>query len=129
MPSSHFSSYRPLIPTTRRLLAERRRQSGNLLIEQILGLTPHTRSLAVLQLKEAGHESLAELLGALTREQGGQVVNADDGQRRALSVRGQVDGHGRLVEGGGDVVDGDRVVRVGAVKILVRDICGCQLRG
>lgn len=45
------------------------------------------------------------------------MVNADDAQRRALSVGGKVDGHGRLVEGGGDVVDGDRVVRVGAVKI------------
>jgi hypothetical protein len=43
------------------------------------------------------------------------VVNADDAQRRALGVSGQLDGHGRLIEGGGDVVDGDRVVRVGAV--------------
>lgn len=117
MPSNHFSSYLPLITITRHLLAERHRQSSNFLIEEILSLSPNTGSAAVLQLKKTGQESLAELLGALTGEQGGQVVNADDAQRRALSVGGQLDGHGRLVEGGGDVVDGDRVVRVGAVKI------------
>jgi hypothetical protein len=43
------------------------------------------------------------------------MVNADHAQREALSVGGQLDGHGRLVEGGGDVVDGDRVVGVSAV--------------
>lgn len=47
------------------------------------------------------------------------MVNANDAQRRALSVSGQLDGHSRLIEGGGDVVDGDRVVRVGAVWNLL----------
>lgn len=43
------------------------------------------------------------------------MVNADNAQRRALGVSGQVDGHGWLIEGRGDVVDGDRVVGVGTV--------------
>ena len=97
-----------------RLRAQRRRQSSNLLVEQILSLGPDTGSAAVLQLEEAGQKGLAKLLGALTGKQRGKVVNADHAQRGALGVGGQLDGHGGLIEGGGDVVDGDRVVRVGA---------------
>lgn len=104
----------PLITTKPGLLAERRRQSSNLLVEQILGLSPHTGSAAVLQLEQTGHEGLAELLGALAGKQGGQVVNADHAQGKALSIGEQLNGDGGLIEGGGNVVDGDRVVRVGA---------------
>lgn len=43
------------------------------------------------------------------------MVNADDAQRRALGATVQSDRHGGLVESGGDVVDGDGVVRVGPV--------------
>lgn len=40
------------------------------------------------------------------------MVDADHAKRRALGSRGQGDGHGGLVEGGCDFVDGDGVVGV-----------------
>lgn len=100
------------------LRTQRLGQSSYLLLEQVLSLGPHPRSGAVLQLKETGQESLAEHLRALTGEEGGQVVDADHAQGRALGARGQCDRHSRLVEGGGDVVDGDWVVGICSVKQL-----------
>lgn len=43
------------------------------------------------------------------------MVNADDAQRRTLGASRQGDGYSRLVEGGGDIIHGNGVVRVGAV--------------
>ena len=90
-------------------------QRGHLLLEQILGLLPHPGVLAVLQLQKAGHQGLAEHLGAFPGEERGQVVDADDAERGALGARGQDDRHGGLVEGGRDIVNGNGVVRVGTV--------------
>lgn len=83
------------------LSTQRLRQSSNLLLEELLSLLPHTGSGALLQLQETGHESLAELLGALAGEERGQVVDADDAQGGTLRS-GQLHGDGGLVEGGGD---------------------------
>jgi len=71
----------------------------------------------VLQLQQAGQQRLAEPLGALARQQGRQVVDADHAQWQARVAQWQGDGHGRLVKGGGDVVDGDGVVGVRATVI------------
>lgn len=46
------------------------------------------------------------------------MVDADHAQRQARVPKGQVDGHGRLVKGGGDVIDGNRVVRVRAAVLF-----------
>lgn len=92
-------------------------QRGHLLLEQILGLLPHAGVLAVLQLQKAGHQGLAEHLGALPGEERGQMVNADDAERGTLGARGQDDRHGGLVEGGRDGVDGDGVVGVGTTWV------------
>lgn len=84
-----------------RLSTQGLRKSSNLLLEELLSLLPHTGSGAVLQLQETGHESLAELLGALAGKERGQVVDADDAQGGALGG-GQLHGDGGLVEGGCD---------------------------
>jgi len=49
------------------------------------------------------------------------VVDADDAERQVVAALGEGDGHGRLGEGGVDVVDGDGVVRVGGVAGDVAD--------
>lgn len=108
MPSSHRSSYSLSG-------AQRLGQSGDLLIEQVLGLLPHPSSSAVLQLEEAGQKSLTELFRTLTRHQRWQVVDADNAQGRALAASGESHRHGGFVEGGGNVVDGNGVVGVGTV--------------
>lgn len=100
---------------THYLRAQRLGQSSHLLIEQVFGLLPHPGGVAILQLEEAGQERLTELLGALTRHQRRQVVNTDNTEGRVLEASRESNGDGGLVEGGGDVVDGDRVVRVGAI--------------
>jgi hypothetical protein len=43
------------------------------------------------------------------------VINADHTEGRSVGL-GEVHGHSGLVECGSDVVDGNRVVRVGAVE-------------
>lgn len=78
----------------------------------MLGLLPHPGGSAVLQLEETGQQSLAEHLGALAGKKGGKVVNADHAETGALGTSGQSDWDSGLVECGGDIVDGDRVVGV-----------------
>lgn len=43
------------------------------------------------------------------------MVDADDGEGSRVLVVFNLDGDGGIVKGGVDVVDGDRVVRVGGV--------------
>lgn len=99
-----------------RLCLQRLGKSSNLLVEQILGLLPDASICAVLELKQAGHQGLAEHLGTLTGEERGEVVNADDAKRGALSSSREGNGHSGLVEGGRDIVNGNGVVRVGTVS-------------
>lgn len=99
---------------THYLRAQRLGQSSHLLVEEVLGLLPNSGGVAILQLEEAGQESLTELLGALTGHQRRQVVNTDNTERRVLEAGGESHGNGGLVEGGCNVVDGNRVVGVGA---------------
>lgn len=99
---------------THYLGTQRLGQSSHLLVEEVLGLLPNSGGLAILQLEEAGHESLTELLGALTGHQRWQVVNTDNTERRVLEAGGEGHRDGGLVEGGGDVVDGNGIVGVGA---------------
>lgn len=98
-----------------RLCLQRLGQGSNLLVEQILGLFPDASICSVLELQQAGHQSLAEHLRALTGEERGKVVNADHAKRGTLSSSRQGNGHSGLVEGGRDVVNGNGVVRVGTV--------------
>lgn len=99
-----------------RLCLQRLGQSSNLLLEQILGLFPDASICAVLELQQAGHQSLTKHLRALTGEERGEVVNANHTKRGALSSSRQSNRHSGLVEGGRDVVNGDWVVRVGTVS-------------
>lgn len=99
----------------KRLCLQRLGQSSNLLVEQILGLLPDASICSVLELQQARHQSLAEHFRAFTGEERGKVVNADHAKRGALSSSRQGDGHGGLVEGGRDIVNGNGVVRVGTV--------------
>jgi hypothetical protein len=89
-------------------------QSSDLLIKELLSLLPDASIGPIVQGKKAGQESSAEHLRTLTGEERGQVINADHAERRSVGF-GKVYGNSGLVECGGDVVDGDRVVRVGAV--------------
>lgn len=111
-PSSHLylHSYYAHLST------QRLRQSSDLLVEKILGLLPHPGSSPVLQLEKAGQKSLAEHLGALAGQEGGEVVNTDHAKERALGAGGQGDRNCWLVECGSDRVDGDRIVGVGSGK-------------
>jgi hypothetical protein len=98
-----------------------------LLSEQLLGVDPNGRSGPLGQLQQRRQQVLGELLGGLSRKlvvsschrpfdsatyKGGEVVNRDDGA--SLSNALGVDLDGGLGEGGVDVVNGDRVVRVGS---------------
>jgi hypothetical protein len=82
---------------------------------------PDTHVLPVLQTEQAGEQVGAESLRCLAGQQAGQVVDADDTKRQVVAALGERHGHGRLAEGGVDVVDGDRVVRVGGVAGDVAD--------
>lgn len=90
-------------------------QSCNLLVEKLLGLLPDARILAVLELKQAWHQSFAEHLGALTGKKRREVINADHTEGCALAAAWQAHRYCGLIEGGGDVVDRDRVVGVRAI--------------
>lgn len=100
------------------LRAEGFRQGGDLLLEEILGLLPDAGILPVLELEQAGKQSLAELLGTLTGQERWQVVDTDHTQGRTLRASRQGDRYRRLVKGSCDVVHGDRVVGVRALQCL-----------
>jgi hypothetical protein len=53
------------------------RQSRHMLLKQLLRLHPHTRILSVLELQQGRQQRGTEHLGTLTRQQRGQVVDAD----------------------------------------------------
>lgn len=95
----------------------RRGQRGHLLLEQLLGAGPHGVAAPVVQLEQVRQQVVAEGLGGLARQQRRQVVDADDRQGGAVDL----DGDGRLVEGGGDGVDGHGVEGVGGVGRDVAD--------
>jgi hypothetical protein len=90
-------------------------QRGDLGLEQLLGLLPDTYVLPVLQTEQTGQQVGAESLGRLTGQQARQVVDANHAERQVIAALGKLDRHGGFAEGGVDVVDGDRVVRVGGV--------------
>lgn len=85
-----------------------------MLVKQLLGLHPHARILSVLELQQGRQQGSAKHLGALTRQQRRQMVDADyvEGQIRVAEGRDIGDGHGGLVECGGYVVDWDGVVGI-----------------
>lgn len=96
-------------------------ESGDLVVEELLGLLPNTDILPVLETEQTGKQVCAEGLRCLTRQQTGQVVDADDAQRQTVAALGESHGHCRLREGGVDVVDGDGVVGVSGVARDVAD--------
>jgi extradiol dioxygenase family protein len=96
-------------------------QRGDLFLEQLLGLLPDTHVLPVLQTEQTGQQVGAESLGCLAGQQAGQVVDADDAERQVVATLGERHRHGRLAEGGVDVVNGDRVVGIGGVAGDVAD--------
>ena len=98
-----------------------RGESGDLVVEKLLGLLPDTDILPVLETEQTGKQVCAEGLGCLTGQQTGQVVDADDAQRQAVAALGEGNGNCGLAEGGVDVVDGDGVVGVGGVARDIAD--------
>jgi hypothetical protein len=113
-------------------------KSSNLVLEKLLCLLPDASSVAVLKLQQAGKQVVGESLGRLAGEKGGEVVDGDDVELglstvviislysipvwKARSSGGfsgenlrNINGNGRLLEGGVDGVDRDRVVGVGGV--------------
>lgn len=97
------------------------RQGGDLVVEKLLGLLPDADILPVLETEQTGEQVCAEGLGCLTRQQTGQVVDADDAQRQTVAALGERHGYCGFAEGGVDVVDGDGVVGVGGVARDVAD--------
>lgn len=103
------------------LLLQVLRQRRDLLTEQLLGIRPDALVLAVVQGEQRRLEALAKGLGGLAGQHRGQVVDADDGERRRVLVVLDGDGDGGVVKGGVDGVDGDGVVWVGRVARDVDD--------
>jgi hypothetical protein len=65
-----------------RLLRHASWQRCHLVREQGLGASPHGRALAapIVQLQQIWQKVVAKRLGALTRQQGGEMVDGDDGE-------------------------------------------------
>lgn len=82
-----------------------------LLPKQLFGIHPNLGRLPLWQLQEGRQKVGGELFGSFTREEGGEVVDGDDGTSLADALGVDFDGGGG--EGGVDRVDGDGVVRVG----------------
>ena len=97
------------------------RESGDLVVEELLGLLPDTDVLPVLETEQTGEQVCAEGLRCLAGQQTGQVVDAYDAQRQTVAALGQRHGYCGLAESGVDVVDGDGVVGVGGVARDVAD--------
>lgn len=87
----------------------------DLVLEKLVGLLPDTDVPPVIEANQAGEQSGTERLGCLSWEKRWQVVDANDTQWEVIGFRGELNGDSRLVESGVDVVDRDRVVRVGGV--------------
>jgi hypothetical protein len=96
-------------------------QGGDLVLEKLLGLLPDADVLPVLEAEQTGEQVCAESFGRFARKQTGQVVNADHAEGQTVAAFGKRNRHGRLAESGVDVVDGDRVVRVGGVARDITD--------
>lgn len=96
-------------------------QSGDLVLEQLLGLLPDTDVLPVLETEQTREQVCAEGLGCLAGQQTGQVVDADNAQRQIVAALGESHGHCGLAESGVDVVNGNGVVGVGGVAGDVAD--------
>jgi hypothetical protein len=90
-------------------------QSGDLVLEQLLSLLPDADVLPILEAEQTWEQVCAESLRRFARKQTGQVVNADHAEGQTVTTLRKGNRHGRLAEGGIDVVDGNRVVRVGGV--------------
>lgn len=82
-----------------------------LLPKQLFGIHPNLGRLPFWQLQERRQKVGRELFGSFTREEGGEVVDGDDGTSLADALGVDFDGGGG--EGGVDRVDGDGVVGVG----------------
>lgn len=94
------------------------RQCRHLAVEQLLGLLPHPRCLAVLERQEARQKGLAESFACLSWEKAGQMIYRDDRKRRVVISR---HGQRRVRERAILRVNRDRVVRVGGVARDVAD--------
>jgi hypothetical protein len=105
-------------------------QGGDLVLEQLLSLLPDADVLPVLEAEQTGEQVCAESLRRFAREQTGQVIDADHAEGQTVAALGKRNRHGRLAEGGVDVVDGDRVVGVGGVaRDVADDAQAARLRG
>lgn len=82
-----------------------------LLPKQLFSIHPNFGRLPLWQLQEGRQKVGRELFGSFTGEEGGKVVDGDDGTSLADSLGVDLDGGGG--EGGVDRVDGDGVMRVG----------------
>jgi hypothetical protein len=118
-------------PTSLHLLVLCLWQTGNLVVEELLGLLPNPGAFAVLQGKQARKQVLAESFTGFTGKQSWQVVDGDYGEWRLAAAvilvysnaeKGRhqksildLDRNSGLVKGGVDAVDWDGVVRVGGV--------------
>lgn len=61
-------------------------QRSNLLVEQLLGLNPHPRGLAVLEGQQARKQVVRESLRRLAGKKSGQVIDRDNGKGRSTPV-------------------------------------------
>lgn len=96
-------------------------EESDLLVEELLGVSPHAGGLALVKSQKRLLETLAKGLAGLAGKHRGEVVDADDGQRAGVLVVLDSDGDGGVVKGGVDGVDGDGVVGVGGVARDVDD--------
>lgn len=89
-------------------------QGSNLLIEEILRLLPDPSIGAVIQGKKTRQECFTEHFRAFARKQTWEVIDTDHAQSWAIFQLGVRDGHGGLVESSCDVIQRNRVERVGS---------------
>jgi hypothetical protein len=90
-------------------------------MEELLSISPHPRSLAILECEQRLLETLTKGLTSLARKHGRKVVDADDGKGEVVLIVLDLDRDGGVLEGGVDGVDGDGVVRVCGVARNVDD--------
>ena len=116
----------------------------HLLVVELGGFLPNTRVFVVLELEVRGQEICSEAVATLPRQKSGEVVNADDVDKTLMARRATTperseihfgavesqqqhepvvlgDANGGVLEGGGSVVNGQGVVRVGDVTADVGD--------
>lgn len=55
-------------------------QPLDVVLEEVLGLDPDARRLPILELQQGGKEVVAKGLGGLAGEEGGEMVDGDDGK-------------------------------------------------